>query len=170
MKKNVYGKWMDTEVPITGVFSYQNLEQWIYDEINNEGININLLEWENETVLDGRDPDEEEFYPDSFEEMNDLVGFIETKDEEESWYWFDGLKKGFKPDPKADYSAIFRTTVIQVVVSKWGIRCNHCSPCYPGQGDADSEGDFLAFSLPPELVDDASPLSKRIFDLKKEVK
>ena len=39
----------------------------------------------------------------------------------------------------------------QVVASEWVAKCRMCSPCFPGQGDLDSPGDFLTYSLPPKM-------------------
>lgn len=68
-----------------------------------------------------------------------LIGFAETKD---------GI---FEIDPEAEYSAIVWSPYTQVVRSKHTKRCGLCSPCFPGQGDLDSEGEFLTYDLPPDV-------------------
>lgn len=71
----------------------------------------------------------------------------------------------FEIDKEAEYSAIVNidTNTTQVVHSRWGIYGALCSPCYPGQVDADSKGDFLAYSVPPDIIDEFSTMKNRIF-------
>ncbi len=56
------------------------------------------------------------------------------------------------PDPNGEFAAIENEDYVQVVFSKFTKRCNLCSPCYPGQGDLDSTGEFLTYALPPYLT------------------
>ena len=53
----------------------------------------------------------------------------------------------------SEYSLIVGETYTQVVWSKQTKRCTLCSPCYPGQGDLDTPGDFLSYDLPPEAYE-----------------
>ena len=61
----------------------------------------------------------------------------------------DGL---YEPDKESEYSAIVGEIYGQVVWSKHVKQCRICSPCFPGQGNLDSEGDFDTYALPPDLV------------------
>ena len=63
----------------------------------------------------------------------------------------DGL---YDADPNGEYSAIYNPNenTIQVVRSRFKIKCLHCSPCYPGQGDVDTPGDLVAYMLPPDMM------------------
>lgn len=73
------------------------------------------------------------------------------------WCKVDGF---FEPDPDAEYSALVRadSNVTQVVRSNWVQPCHKCSPCYPGQGDLDTPGDYyLAYTLPPDVWGDNMP-------------
>lgn len=51
------------------------------------------------------------------------------------------------------YAGIYRagSNVTQVVWSRYASRAALCSPCYPGQADLDTAGDFLAYTLPPDM-------------------
>ena len=188
MLKNHYGITVDSEKPITGVFQKNHIS-YLGDELFNS-ISLNYEEHLNEIVdekvgeiqrlldeLDGetmeasvrdiKDICEALEYPeDQLEdiETNDwLIGFVKIFIKEEGWYWFDALKYGYKPDENAEYSAIVGEIYTQVVESKWLIKCALCSPCYPGQGDANSNGEFLTYSFPPDMFEDKDPIAKRIF-------
>ena len=146
MIRNHYGITVDSEKPVTGVFTNNQIE-FLSDEIFS-GDNIQLA-WENyqEEIF----PEKPEEYPDTnYDDF--LIGFVEAKDKEKAWYWFPKRKIGYMPDEKAEYSAIVRESTTQVVQSKWFIRGALCSPCYPGQVDADSIGEFLAYSFPPDVI------------------
>lgn len=63
----------------------------------------------------------------------------------------------FEPDyyGQLGYSAIYNNNenIIQVVWSRWAIKCRRCSPCYPGQGDVDTPGDdYMAYTLPLDCM------------------
>ena len=72
-------------------------------------------------------------------ESDVLIGFIETK------------AGTFEIDPEAEYSAFVRGSYTQVLRSKHTKQCALCSPCFPGQGDLDSEGEYLAYDLPADV-------------------
>lgn len=65
-----------------------------------------------------------------------------------SWKLVDGK---YEPDETGDYAAIVRESVTQVVWSKTTKKAALCSPCYPGQADLDTPGQYLAYDLPWEL-------------------
>jgi hypothetical protein len=85
-------------------------------------------------------------------ESDFIINFIETKEKEKAFYWYPKRKIGYMPDEKAEYSTIIREFTSQVVRSNWFIRGALCSPCYPGQVDVDSPGEFLAYSFPPDVI------------------
>lgn len=125
-----YGLVVDSEVPTTGVvnasepeFLYENIYDWI--------------DLDFEVFIDtnpGVDPEE---YCNDNPTM--LAGFI--KDENKSWI----------PDPDAEYSAIISEAYAQILASKYVSRTTLCSPCFPGQGDLSTKGEYLTFTFPPEL-------------------
>ena len=132
---NHWGIWVDPEIPITSVISNNLIVQFISDEMYN-GID---LDWEEFIQSDDYDPDEEY---DCFESSNWLIGDW-IKDKDGLWDY----------DPDGEYAAIVRESTTQVVYSKYTKRAGLCSPCYPGQADNESDGEFLAYDLPPEAYE-----------------
>lgn len=59
----------------------------------------------------------------------------------------------YEPDENGEYSAIVGELHTQVVWSKHTTRGAPCSPCFPGQVDLETPGQFLAFDLPPAVWD-----------------
>jgi hypothetical protein len=146
-----YGVQVDADRPITGVFHLGGLE-FIWEDV--ECTNSIDLAWEEHSNT-CKEYKENEGCNCEVDSQDYLIGFI--KDD----------KGFFNPDPEAEYSAIVRgdSNLIQVIRSNWRIRCALCSPCYPGQGDGDTPGDYLAYSVPPDVVGDNGnqELKKRIF-------
>mgnify|MGYP000592535755 CR=1 FL=1 len=71
---------------------------------------------------------------------------------------------------KYEYSAISCPDfgVLQIVWSKYGLKCAECSPCFPYQGDLDTEGDcYIAYAPPPDLLSDGET---KFFDRVEEIK
>lgn len=153
---NHWGKWVDKTEPVTGVISFNDVCQFVSDEIACNGIDLQYEEAEETFKAEYRinhnmqEPDDEameEFYNemDGCDSGDFLIGDW-IKDNEGLW---DVNKEG-------EYSAIVRESVVQVVWSKYITRCkNLCSPCYPGQADVqsgidDENGEFLSYNLPPE--------------------
>ena len=136
--ENHYGVWVISNDPITGVVS-NNIVFWLGGEIDN-GID---LEYENhvkecEQCQKGENCE--------VIEMWEYSGDILIGD------WIidsDGL---YDYDPEGEYAAICREIYTQVVYSKHTTKCLLCSPCYPGQGDIGSIGEFLTYTLPSELM------------------
>lgn len=65
-----------------------------------------------------------------------------------SWKLVDGE---YEPDKeKGDYAAIVGECETQVIWSKYTRKCKMCSPCFPHQGDLDSEGEYESYDVPPE--------------------
>ncbi len=142
MITNHWGKWVDSEEPVTGVISNNNLAwEWIEDEcltcqemweeIEN---NPDLDEEEKQVELDSCECD-----PCHTKIFGDWI--LDTKTNQ------------YEPDTtNGEYAAIESESVTQIVWSKYTKRGALCSPCYPGQVDLDSEGDFLGYTLPDELI------------------
>jgi len=125
---NHWGKWVQSDQPTTGVLQLNHAPEWVFDEITYHGINLACA-----SCKDKRKKNACEFCePDG----DSLIG---------AWKRKKGL---YEPDPKGDYSAIVREDVIQVVKSKTTRTGALCSPCYPGQVDLDTPGDFLGYCLP----------------------
>ena len=137
-----YGVMIEKGKPTTGVFTLNMLE-WIHDDMM-DGVDLGY-----ETYLDELPDDEEPEY--GGESGTTLIGFVETTaDDDKAWYVIGD--KAWKPDPSAEYSAICGEYYVQVIASVWRIRGALCSPCYPGQVDGDTNGEVLAYSIPPEVV------------------
>lgn len=179
-----YGTTVDSEIPTTGVFqnnkvdyllddlsdcvdlAYESaledyvgerlkkineiLSSSIYDEagLDNLAKAVNLLEEIIEPNLDCIDT------------LDWLIGFKKVTDKEEAWHWFDSLQYGYAPDEEAECSVMVGEIYSQVVRSRWVLKGALCSPCYPGQVDADSKGDFIGYSFPPDFYEDCSTKSK----------
>lgn len=132
---NHYGVKVDSERPVTGVILSRSPD-WLLESAQDQGV---CPSWEEHTAECAEE--DHEFC--EVEESWHLVGFRKDPNDEK-----------YEPDPKAEYSAIVGETYTQVVRSTWTSRCALCSPCFPGQGDLDSEGEFLAYTLPPDLWGD----------------
>ena len=129
---------------ITGIININSVNQ---DRLTDDmfyrgGINLTFDNYQKEHVKFCEDKDciESEHLNDyeNYEECNDtyIVNYI--KDDK-------GL---YIPDKSKDYSFVVSESVIQVTYSKYNKRCSLCSPCYPGQGNLDSSGSYLTFTLP----------------------
>ena len=133
-KVNHYGLEIDSEVPTTGV------------------INNNEIAWE---FLDC------DFICLTCEEI------INESDNPDDWDWVEcdsshtrihgdwilDTKTGlYEPDLTGEFAMIENESTCQVVFSTSTKRGNPCSPCYPGQVEFSNDGDFLAYTLPNELL------------------
>lgn len=132
MNTKHYGITVSSEVPITGVLDTTAPEWWL-EEINQHGIDTDFEEHLKEC--------NKEFHDDCY--FNDCPSYIVGYKKDE--------KGDFVPDIKAESSAIVNgnQNTTQVTRSKWVSRVILCSPCYPGQGDLDNSGEYLAYNLPP---------------------
>lgn len=133
---NHYGKYVDSEVPVAGIFCLNMYPQFISDG-DSDGIDLAYLEWEMDH--DCETPDDCQCEPPMDMESATLIG--DWKKDENGLYI---------PDTDGEY-AIDATgeTYGAVVFSKYTRRVALCSPCFPSCGDLDSEGKFLAYDLPP---------------------
>jgi len=131
---NHWGFWVNSESPITGVIQNNSIE-FLNDEIfSSKSID---LDWEEFLKSNPTDEEKEAYESDS---PTVLIG--------------DWIKRNGKYQPKksGEFSAIVGEIYTQVVYSKNFKRCGLCSPCYPGQGDLDSTGEFLTYTLPEDLI------------------
>ena len=135
---NHWGIWIDPNIPITGVLSNNSACQFINDEMYN-GIDLD--------------------YENHIEECHD--GYIENcecefYDGSTSWLIGDWIKDKdglYDYNPNGEYAAIVSEIYTQVIFSIHFKKCSLCSPCYPGQADLDSNGDYLAYNLPSEAYE-----------------
>lgn len=140
-----YGKYVESDTPITGVLN-TNMPEFLHEDTIN-GIDLDYEDYINETI--NNDPEGDNY------EANDptiLIGFIKCKPNEKDIV-------EYEPDTDAEYSAICSDQYTQIVRSKWVSRTTLCSPCFPGQGDLDTAGDFLTFTLPPGVFGSAEHLN-----------
>lgn len=153
MRTNHWGYSVDSEEATTGVFHAGGMEHLSDDCFASDAID---LAWEDHKLYCEKYKENDECDCD-YESDRFLIGFKLGED------------NLFAPDKDAEYSAIvnFDRNTIQVIKSKWGIRCALCSPCYPGQGDGDTPGDYLAYAVPPDVIGDygSQEVKKRIFKL-----
>ena len=133
MIKDHYGITVDSNTPITGVIA------------NND------VEYLNDEIYAGIDLDYEEFLKSNPDNQS-----VESWESYNSTYiigsWIKNEDGTYSPDKTKEYAAIVSEVYTQVVYSKYTRRCQLCSPCYPGQGDLDSEGKFLTYCLPDDLM------------------
>ena len=145
---NHYGKYVFSDTPVTGVIS-NNTPEFLMEELN-DSIDLDYIEFESSIENDDSlDDDEKANALEMYESMGDntlLIG---------DWIQDDDGKYDYNPD--GEYAAIMRESVTQVVYSKFTRRGALCSPCYPGQVDLDSPGEFLAYDLPRDLYGDSYP-------------
>jgi hypothetical protein len=155
---NHYGKWVDQSVPVTGVISFNDVSQFVSDEIQSNGIDLQYEEALQEflTAYNNEhncEPDDE-----AMDEFNNSMDGCDSGD-----YligdWCKDRDGLYEPDKEEGYSAIVRESVVQVVWSKYVTTCKSlCSPCYPGQCDVrqgtdENDGQFLTYNLPPEAYE-----------------
>lgn len=138
----------------TGVFQINQLDDEfgdLYTDMNN-GYDLAYYDYLEENKIPTDEADNHDFMVES---GLVLIGFRPTEDNNEfAWFWYEFLGIGFELDPDAEYSALVRESVVQVVRSKWAIQGHIYSPCYPNQVDADTEGVLWGYSLPPEMLTD----------------
>lgn len=139
---NHWGKWVDSDNPVTGVISNNNIAwEFIDDEICLT-CEESFKEFEDSTheCEDGEDCN--------------CADFIECDSSHDKIIgdWILDTKTGqYSPDQNGEFAAIVRESETQVVFSKYTKRGDLCSPCFPGQVDLDSGGVFLGYDLPKEL-------------------
>ena len=148
---NHWGKWVDSEKPVTGVLSIHSVDCSILSDECINGIDLDYQEALKEFNNDYQGEKDTEDYEEALQYFNDMY---EGNDSNVLiGKWKTDEKGLYIPDEDGDYSAIARESVIQIVWSKNTAHGNLCSPCYPGQVDLDSEGNYLAYTLPDDMMD-----------------
>lgn len=142
MITNHYGHTVDSEVPTTGVVS-SNSPEFINDDL------LNAIDYDCEMYILEHEEGADDYYND---EPTYLIGFKRCEND----------KTKFEEDENAEYSAICTNQYTQITRSGWTCRVALCSPCYPGQGDLETAGGYLAYTLPPKVwgSTDHLPISK----------
>lgn len=166
---NHWGYWVDDSTPVGGVVNVNNVEY--LDEEVDRGASINLTYEEGwKEYLRHKTSELVGAFWDGVTDNEPHDNPLPTEEQVEEWQeeyncfddgpstyliggWIcdeDGL---YGVDLSADYSAIvsYDSMTAQIVRSKWVIRAALCSPCYPGQVDLDTPGDYLGYDFPPEL-------------------
>lgn len=158
---NHWGRWVSDNVPVTGVISLNSLEmEYVSDLIyGSDAINISEIDRQKEFMADRT----REWLV-TYDDMPDNATIAEWQEEyneldynEPSTFlvgaWIQGEDGLYEPGELTDYyefAAIIRcdSNVAQVVQSRWAIRAELCSPCYPGQVNLDGDGEFVGYDFP----------------------
>lgn len=139
---NHYGKWVSSETPTTGVLNTNSVAwEWVDDEI------CLTCEEIYQSIEDDRSFNEEE-------KQNEL-DCIECDSSHTKIFgdWIlDTKNHQYTPDKNGEFATIENECTVQVVFSRFTKRGALCSPCYPGQVDLDSKGEFLGYTLPDALL------------------
>lgn len=142
MITNHYGHTVNSEIPVTGVLSSNSIAwEWVNDDtcLTCEDIYKDIQE-------------DESIDEDDKESECDSVG-CDSAHTKIMGDWIKDSNGKYIPDETGEFSAIINESTVQVVWSKFTTTGNLCSPCYPGQVDLDSKGDYLAYTLPDYLLD-----------------
>jgi hypothetical protein len=162
-----WGKWVDSDTAITGVYGINQLADWFWqeDDICMDCEEAYSQEDIDTTPADDCEYDENdepiEYWSDFIIECDGshtkLVGdWLEytgpdiKKHEHECYFIVNGT--GYTPNKQGEWAGILRETTVQIVWSIYTARAALCSPCYPGQADAGSDGEFLHYALPEDLI------------------
>jgi hypothetical protein len=139
---NHYGTWVGSETATTGVLNSNSIMwEWVNDEI------CLTCEEIYQSIEDDKSLDEDE--------KQSELDFIECDSSHTRIFgdWIlDTKTHQYTPDKNGEFAAIENESTVQVIWSKYTTRGALCSPCYPGQVDNDSTGDFLAYTLPDYLL------------------
>ena len=138
---NHYGKIVDSSLPVTGVLSIHSIAlEWMNDEkcLTCESI-IKDIESDESLTDEGKEKELE---------------FIECDSSHTKIHgdWLQDEQGKYYPDESGEFAAIESEFVFQIVYSKFTARGALCSPCFIGQVDLDSDGEFLGYTLPAELL------------------
>lgn len=151
-----WGKAVWKNEPVTGVLYANKIDSEAFNDLDQKSIDLQWEEYLAECEKNNVEP-EDDWCDHNY---THVVGM--EKDEE-------GL---YVPDKTEDYSIIMAgdPITLQVVHSIYVQRCALCSPCFPGQGNLNSEGEFLAYSLPSEMFNpDYNTVPEvYVWDLEKE--
>lgn len=139
---NHWGIWVDSDTPTTGVYSIHDIA-W---EFADDDTCLDCEEYI-ESIQNNPDMDDDE--------KQSELEFIECDGSHTKIIgdWIKDESGQYAPDHTGVFAAIVRETTVQVV---WSVTTqkgyNLCSPCYPGQCDMNSTGDFTAYTLPDYLI------------------
>jgi hypothetical protein len=147
---NHWGKWVDSEDPITGVYGINQLSAWFWDECDE----ICLVCEQMEEDIDTTPADDCEYDENGepIEYWSDFIIECDSSHEKLVGDWIKGDDGLYEPNKAGEWAGILRETTVQVVWSIHTARAALCSPCYPGQCDAGSKGEFLHYALPYDLI------------------
>jgi len=159
-----WGRWIDSETPVTGVLSINKINWDTYpfaeeicsiceDFLREHKEKIKILKKELKKAKKEKDLER-------VDELKDEIYDMEKSYPEcDSLHWkmigswtLDTKTKEYYPTIDGEYSAIVGESTVQVVLSKTiKNNCNICSPCFPRQVDLDSSGEFRGYDLPDYL-------------------
>ena len=141
---NHWGKWVNSEIAVTGVTSANNIK---WEIVENE---ICLTCEEIYEEFENGDPECD------YGEGCHCEDFVECDSSHDKIFgdWKKNEEGKYEPDENGEFSAIIRESEIQVVWSKYTAKNRQlCSPCFPGQVDLDSgNGSFTGYTLPDYLI------------------
>ena len=160
-----WGKWVSSDTPVTGVISCNNVE-WIHEEVDGgNSIDITDLDMTDNYVAEmtdtyRRENDLDDDWTPDAEQIDDWMqdfydhGYGDSVGHQHligDWILGDDGKYDY--DKSGVYSALvdYESNLIYVYWSKYVSRAALGSPCIAGMCDLDSDGDYLAYDLPPEL-------------------
>ena len=141
---NHYGVFVNKNEPTTGVY---NGNQINWEFMDYDYICLDCESYIKEHELTCQEYQENEYC--------DCLDFLECSNHTHlygSWKIDDnGL---YEPDKTGEYAAIYDSNqnVFQVIWSKTIVTGGLCSPCYPGQVDIGSQGDFTAYAFPDDMI------------------
>lgn len=138
-----YGKYVDSDIAIVGVVATNNVLNM--DDDWERGIS---MAWESHKRECRRRNHDQCFMPDGTDDVV-LIG---------SWKLSrvkcdDGKRRRlYVPDKNGEYAATVAGPDVVVHWSKHTQRHGLCSPCFAGCADIDSDGQFLCYVLPPDVM------------------
>lgn len=158
---NHWGVWVDSETPVTGVISMNSVEsEWLFDneicptceELIDELNNLEYCPICGDVHLD-----EDGFCPACGYDKEKDMDFVECFDHEKLvGDWIKDDEGYYIPDETGEFAGIVSSSSFNCIQVIWSKHTKKgfalCSPCFPGQADLDSEGEFTAFILPEDLM------------------
>lgn len=154
---NHWGKWLDSDTPTTGVLSSNSIAwEWVNNEIclDCEQADSEIESMDDCPECESRLTDDLSECPECGREKEKEYESIECDSSHTKIMgdWLKGQDGKYEPDKNGEFAAIVNETTVQVVWSKFIATGAPCSPCYPGQIDLDSTGEFKAYTLPDYLL------------------
>lgn len=170
---NHWGKWVSDNVPVGGVVNTNRLD---YDYIDaktvidlrfEEGATEFIRSKQSEfiaTFWDNLPDDDTGEYVDPIP-SDDLIAEWEGEYNENSFdqiparllvgSWVQDSNGLWDVDRDGEFAAIvdYDSMTAQIVYSQWVTRGALCSPCYPGQVDLGTPGEYMGYDFPPDMYD-----------------